>query len=128
MSEDSIRADVTGAGLRVRRRERLVVFEHAIVEGVGDEKISGSVYRQSCGPACSGCAWRRRRGRARAGVGGEGDPARALAEDAVGSGIARAGCDVRRRERLIEFEHARVVYIGDVEISGSVARESARAA
>jgi hypothetical protein len=43
LSEDSIGADVTGAGLRVMRRQRLVILEHAIVERVGDEKISGSV-------------------------------------------------------------------------------------
>src|SRR3982074_1224806 len=110
------------------RCQRLVILEHAIVERVRDEEISRGVERQSRGPACTGCAWWRRRGRARACVGGEGDSSRALAEYAVRGGIARAGCDVRRRERLIEFEDARVVYIRDVKISRSIGCESARAA
>jgi len=126
LPEDPVRAHVAGAGSG--RRQGLVVLEHAIVEGVGDEKISRDIHRQSRGAACAGCARRRRRSRTRACVGSEADSSCALAEDAIRNGIAGAAYDVRHCEWLIEFEHARVVYIGDVEISQYIDRESARAA
>lgn len=128
LSEHSIRFHIARARLRVERRERLVVLEYPVVERIGDEKTSRKIYREARGPACSGCARRGRRSRTRARIGGEAEPGRALPEDSIRGGIARAGREIHRCERLIEFEHTRVVDVRDVKIGGRVDRETARTA
>ena len=128
LAEYSIRFHIARARLRVERRERLVVLEYPVVERIGDEKISRKIDREARGPACSSCARRRRRSRARARIGGEAEPGRALPEDSIRGGIAGAGREIQRRQRLIEFKHPRVVDVRDVEIGGRVDRETARTA
>jgi hypothetical protein len=128
LAEYSIRFHIARARLRVERRERLIVLEHPVVERIGDEKISRKIDREARGPACSSCARWRRRSRTRARIGGEAEPGRALPEDSIRGGIARAGREIQRRQWLIEFEHARVVDVRYIKVGGRVDRETARTA
>jgi hypothetical protein len=128
LAEHSIRFHIAGASLRIGRSQRLVVLEHPVIERIRDEKISRKIDPEARRPASSGCARRRRRGRTRARIGGEACPSRALAEDSICDGIARSGSEIQGSERLIEFEHSRVIDIRDVKIGRRIDREAARTA
>jgi len=83
----------------------LIETQHAIVGFVGNVQVARTVEADTGGIANSGGA------RARAHLGRETRAATALAENEVRSRIARASGRIERRQRLIEFEHSRVVRV-----------------
>jgi hypothetical protein len=61
-------------------------------------------------------------------LGRETRAAAALAENEVCGRITGAGRWIERPQRLIEFEHARVIRIGDEQVAARIGDQPARAA
>ena len=106
----------------------MIVLEHAIVERVRDEQVAGRVEADAVGTADAGGTRRGSRVRAGAYLGRETRGAASLAEDAIRGRVTRAGGWIGRRQRLIEFEHAIVVLVGDEQVAIRIGDQPARSA
>jgi hypothetical protein len=106
----------------------MIVLEHAIVERVRDEEVTGRVEADAVGTAEAGGTWRGGCVRAGAYLGRETRGAASLAENPIRGRVTRAGGGIERRQRLIEFEHAIVVLVGDEQVATRIGDQPARAA
>jgi hypothetical protein len=130
LSEDQVCSDVARTAGGVKRCQRMVVFEHAIVDRVGDEQIPRTVEADAERLAHVGGTWQRVSVSRRAGAcdGREAGAAAPLAEDEIRGRVPCAGRWIERRQRLIEFENARVLKVGDEQVAHRIDGQPARAA
>jgi hypothetical protein len=128
LSEDEVRSDIAVATGGVERCQRMIVLEHAIVERVRYEQVAGSVEADAVGIADAGGTWRGGCVRAGAYLGRETRAATALAENPIRGRVTCAGGGIERRQRLVEFEHAAVVLVGDEQVASRIGDQPARVA